>query len=514
MSRLLLARLPKPATRAHKKLSIGSPCSEHEQQAERVALRAAFEGHELKPNAVGIDALHIVAPPIVHDVLAEPGRPLEPAVRTAEEKRLGYDFSTVRVHSDSGASQAAWAVRARAFTVGNHIVFGDSEYAPHAEVGRRLLTHELVHTVQQSSGISEGILQRTPCIDVHGKGPFNVFVIGAPSPGEIKASHPYQFMNAALYQGVTPNTVWIVEKSGYEAGKVDIGYISSSIGPGCLIWLTEPDTLPGILNREFPNGSIASITVFSHGTPGYVALRYGWSGAGLPNSGLSIAQVRSINAAKFSVGASIEFDSCNTGTPDATGNLAQEAAYFTGVTVRAWTGRTSYAEVNDGSGDRDSAVHGSEVSRHGKPDVTEIWSRIKGSFETHGRTPVLKSFSPPGKRVGGFTSSFEIITRLPETRHFDVPDQGMVVVKCMNGAYERPERKPNASDRIGISLMRSGFFDTKAGNESVAVESPDIAIFADLPGGEYYLDITLESEPLAPYETLVSDIDVAVYEPQ
>lgn len=90
------------------------------------------------------------APPIVHDVLAAPGASLPPAVRRDAEHRLGHDFSSVRIHQGDDAARSAQAVSARAFTVGRHIVFGDRAFDPGSDGGRRVLYHELVHTMQQN----------------------------------------------------------------------------------------------------------------------------------------------------------------------------------------------------------------------------------------------------------------------------------------------------------------------------------------------------------------------------
>jgi hypothetical protein len=66
------------------------------------------------------------------------------------ESRFGHDFSRVRVHDDTRAAESASAVAARAYTVGEHMVFGAGMYAPGSADGRRLLAHELTHVVQQS----------------------------------------------------------------------------------------------------------------------------------------------------------------------------------------------------------------------------------------------------------------------------------------------------------------------------------------------------------------------------
>jgi outer membrane protein OmpA-like peptidoglycan-associated protein len=96
------------------------------------------------------------APPIVHDVLRSPGQPLDYGTRGFMETRFGRDFSDVSVHSNALAATSARAVNALAYTVGRHIVFGESRYAPQSSAGQRLLAHELTHIVQQSNPDNTG----------------------------------------------------------------------------------------------------------------------------------------------------------------------------------------------------------------------------------------------------------------------------------------------------------------------------------------------------------------------
>ncbi|MEP0916980.1 DUF4157 domain-containing protein [Leptolyngbya sp. DQ-M1] len=77
------------------------------------------------------------------------GQPLPQSERNFFESRFGADFSQVRIHTDNQASEAARAVNARAFTLGQDVVFGAGEYQPRSAEGRRLLAHELTHVVQQ-----------------------------------------------------------------------------------------------------------------------------------------------------------------------------------------------------------------------------------------------------------------------------------------------------------------------------------------------------------------------------
>jgi len=91
-------------------------------------------------------------PAIVHSVLNTSGRTLDADSRDFFESRFGHDFSQVRIHADTLAQQSARAIRARAYTVGNHIAFAAGEFAPGTPDGQRLLAHELAHVVQQTQG--------------------------------------------------------------------------------------------------------------------------------------------------------------------------------------------------------------------------------------------------------------------------------------------------------------------------------------------------------------------------
>jgi outer membrane protein OmpA-like peptidoglycan-associated protein len=67
------------------------------------------------------------------------------------DARFGHDFTKVRVHDDAEAAASARDIGARAYTVGDDIVFGAGTFAPDTPDGRHLLAHELTHVVQQSS---------------------------------------------------------------------------------------------------------------------------------------------------------------------------------------------------------------------------------------------------------------------------------------------------------------------------------------------------------------------------
>ncbi|HEY6447170.1 MAG TPA: DUF4157 domain-containing protein [Acidobacteriaceae bacterium] len=120
----------------------GGTCDHCKEEAEEPVQRASAEAGHSAP---------VHAPAVVHDALNSVGRPLDSGARAFFEPRLGYDFSRVRIHTGALADRSAESVQALAYTSGSNIVFARGKYAPHTGEGRRLLAHELVHVLQQSS---------------------------------------------------------------------------------------------------------------------------------------------------------------------------------------------------------------------------------------------------------------------------------------------------------------------------------------------------------------------------
>lgn len=81
------------------------------------------------------------------------GTPLADGVRRQMESGFGADFGSVRVHTGGQADTLNRSLNARAFTVGNDVYFRKGEYNPGSHSGRKLLAHELTHTVQQGGVI-------------------------------------------------------------------------------------------------------------------------------------------------------------------------------------------------------------------------------------------------------------------------------------------------------------------------------------------------------------------------
>lgn len=144
-----------PAAPLQRKCSCGGSCSScQEEKEEKVQRKEAA-------SAASSQAVSD-APPIVDEVLRSPGQPLDPATRAYFEPRFGCDFSGVRIHNDARAAKSAQDVNALAYTVGRDLVFASGQHAPHTGAGRRLLAHELTHTVQQSEQSIHAPLSQTP----------------------------------------------------------------------------------------------------------------------------------------------------------------------------------------------------------------------------------------------------------------------------------------------------------------------------------------------------------------
>ncbi len=150
------------------KLKVNRPGDRYEQEADRIADQvmrmpepsvqqqmkpeAEEEEEMLQTKATSGQSPNVSAIlPNRINALRGSGQPLPQSERAFFESRFGSDFSQVHVHADSQAAEMAASVNARAFTLGQDIVFGAGQYAPGTIKGKHLLAHELTHTIQQAS---------------------------------------------------------------------------------------------------------------------------------------------------------------------------------------------------------------------------------------------------------------------------------------------------------------------------------------------------------------------------
>lgn len=164
------------APAASSSMKVNQPGDAYEQEANQIAERIVQASTPVSPAGSSVTGkkdlddrllrrkenssgqIAAAVPSIVHEVLQNSGRPLDATARSFMEPRFGHDFSRIRIHTDERAEEAAEAVNALAYTVGQDIFFGRSQYAPGTGEGKRLLAHELTHTIQQSSSVERSPL--------------------------------------------------------------------------------------------------------------------------------------------------------------------------------------------------------------------------------------------------------------------------------------------------------------------------------------------------------------------
>ena len=144
-----IMRMPEP--------SVQRKCA-HCEEDERIMKKPLTSFIQAKGNEGGMEAPASVSKQI--ESSRGGGNRLDENTKTFMESRFGTDFSGVKIHTDNTAIQMSRNINAQAFTVGNDIYFNSGKYDPQSDEGKRLLAHELVHTVQQENGLKRNI-QRT-----------------------------------------------------------------------------------------------------------------------------------------------------------------------------------------------------------------------------------------------------------------------------------------------------------------------------------------------------------------
>lgn len=79
------------------------------------------------------------------------GRGLDTTEKDYFESRFNRNLGNVRIHDGRQAADASAAINARAFTLGNNIFLNSGEYDFSAQSGKKLMAHELAHTMQNFS---------------------------------------------------------------------------------------------------------------------------------------------------------------------------------------------------------------------------------------------------------------------------------------------------------------------------------------------------------------------------
>lgn len=137
------------------KLSIAKSDEELERQTDRVARQTTQQHSTTAEVSNELDSYLRTS--------RHRGQPLPVSVRADLEPRFDYNFGNVRVHTDTRAADAARSISAQAFTVGANVYFGSGSYNPASVSGRRLLSHELAHVIQQGNASEKVNRQPETC---------------------------------------------------------------------------------------------------------------------------------------------------------------------------------------------------------------------------------------------------------------------------------------------------------------------------------------------------------------
>ena len=187
------------------------------------------------------------------------GQPLHPAACGFFEPRFGHDFSSVRVHTDSSAAEAAKSLNSKAFTIGQDIAFDSGRYSPDSRTGRSLLAHELTHVVQQTGADGKRIDRSRDGFDLNGVQPIiqRDLAIEPPRPAAVgRVLTPQQMTDAIAFNNRVLGSI--------ANGADIIRMIRDVIG-------ISP--LPAVVDEDFVNGVIQWQANFGLGQDGRLGPR-------------------------------------------------------------------------------------------------------------------------------------------------------------------------------------------------------------------------------------------------
>ena len=152
------------------KLTLSTPGDPYEREADRIADRvvsggplasaplavtplvqrtaAEDEDAPVQRRTAGAAPRAAAGPAAAAEAVARGGRPLTTGERGYFEPRIGRDLSPIRVHDSVGSARG---INARAYAHRNHIAFAPGRFDMATTAGRRLIAHELAHTLQQGA---------------------------------------------------------------------------------------------------------------------------------------------------------------------------------------------------------------------------------------------------------------------------------------------------------------------------------------------------------------------------
>lgn len=266
----------------HRQLQVGRQDDEFEREADAAAERVtrmpdqrpdATTGTFVQLKAAGSQDVPKDVSNSIQNLQGQ-GRSLDGQTQSFMSSRFAKDFSDVRIHADTQATHLNEALNAKAFTVGNDIYFNQGQYQPQSDNGRRLIAHELTHTIQQHNAASMVQKETTDVINM----PPLTITAGMPdtsllstpvAPGAMTAGYPAATIdaNSQLPETVLPFTPagWDGNDIANKLGQYDripgtdsdavrcvqaVALVSHVLnGPGAAIDYLSAIALQGILQR-------------------------------------------------------------------------------------------------------------------------------------------------------------------------------------------------------------------------------------------------------------------------
>lgn len=154
-------------------LTINTPGDQFELEADALADKVTGSKQSKTPNSTAtkhpseIQAKgNTLAPPSGFESKLNAtkggGEPLPADFKSKMEGHTGTDLSGVRLHTDSNAAGMATDIKAEAFTHGQDIYGPKEKLDPGNSDSEHTLAHEVGHTLQQSRGTANGLIQRDP----------------------------------------------------------------------------------------------------------------------------------------------------------------------------------------------------------------------------------------------------------------------------------------------------------------------------------------------------------------
>ncbi len=252
------------------------------------------------------------------------GFPLSGRIRNFMESGFQRDLSKVRIHTGSEAESLSRNLKAQAFTVGNDIFFNRGKYDPQTTSGKKLLAHELTHTVQQKGSIHKKIQRQddySNCQTIMVGGGMRTICRDHDSGGMSDFRHIYNRIRART----SNKEITVIDGSdvvGWAAGATRVGEV----------YMSDVDSMVENVLERLQQGKITRLNILDHGNSNTIQIGNDRIGTG--NLSNYAEQLGWLNG-RFASGGFVHIQHCEAGQNK---DLICGLAEIFGVPVYAGTG--------------------------------------------------------------------------------------------------------------------------------------------------------------------------------